>query len=388
MQRLFHAFPRPRQLRSGSGAASRCEPPGDGELTKGLELLRLILEHGLLCAPERFPIYPDPVTDRPDKRRLLETGEPQCRITQSRACFTLAAVHELAEQYEVSPGCWLSHADLFGPFAIGLDCIEARRLGVLPAVYSYSYVHADDGAYRGARSPTLGLGDQIVHRLSEAATVFSILSHIEARARLGDASDTLDVAGLTRHGIDITYEDDVRALIGRLPHGKARELFGYFDTDRVASWNIVDFLHLLLSLFQTVDARDGTALAHFQQREWRLIYHSRAAAQWFSLGDNLDAVDPLRHCFRLAREELCRTLNDANGCARSPEYLARCWVLNGVEEARFRDFVREIVVPETCIDEVRRIVRSVRFRGEPPRISILPRPWRIGVEHGAPRVYA
>jgi len=53
--KLFHAFPRLLHWSGAHGKVVR-QPPTEADRVKGLEILRLILTHGLLCTPEKFPL--------------------------------------------------------------------------------------------------------------------------------------------------------------------------------------------------------------------------------------------------------------------------------------------------------------------------------------------
>src|SRR5690242_2488019 len=156
--KLFHAFPRPPRRAIPSG------PVSNPDSEKGLDILRSILTHGLLCTPEKFKLFPNYNTQNKEKQQFLWDHQPHDEIIQSRASFTLADALELSKEYELIQNQTATHAahtDLFGDFAIGLDPIEARALGIMPTVYYYRH----DVETVFAR--TAGLATQIIERLDE-----------------------------------------------------------------------------------------------------------------------------------------------------------------------------------------------------------------------------
>ncbi|MCK1574070.1 hypothetical protein [Bradyrhizobium sp. 174] len=367
MKKLYHAFPRPPSGRPDALTAS-------GTINGGLQVLSLILSHGLLCMPERFSLFSDPSSEREEKRALLSANCPQDEIYQSRACFSLLDLPELSQQIELRPSevgprkptVIFSHADLFGQFAIGLDPLEARNIGVLPAVYYYR-----------AKSAELreSLSSQIVYRLDEIRTVLKILSFIEARANLKDLT-VPNYERLTEIGMVPKYEKDVFQRLTDLSTRDARMIFELFNTDRVAGWNLVDFLTMLLSLYQNADSTiDSEPLAFFHQREWRLIHHMREGLGWFSLGQNEYYADSNASRFRRSKVAIRSFLKTRMGTLDENK-MRRFWVLAEVEGRPFRDLVREIVVPEECEHEARLLVARHTFLSE-PIVSTLPRSWRL-----------
>ena len=73
------------------------------------------------------------------------------------------------------------------------------------------------------------------------------------------------------------YEEAVVSRINSLTARDAKKVFELFDTDRVIGWSLVDFLNMLLSLYQNADSTiDSEPLAFFFiKEEWRLIHHMR-----------------------------------------------------------------------------------------------------------------
>jgi hypothetical protein len=378
--KLFHAFPRPRHHNDAEGYIVR-DPPTPADQRRALEVLRLILTHGLLCTPERFKLYPNYETENEEKLKFLRAKTHHDEIVQSRACFTLLNTLELTERHETREA---AHADLFGEFAIGLDPLEARDLGIAPTVY---YYRNDLGA--GARR-TAGLGSQIVERLDEIRSVFSVLSYIEAQANVGVDEVAFPPAGKLREmGIQIRFQKEIEDAVKRLTSEQAALIFKLFNTDRVPSWNLVDFIEIMLSLYQTTDSTiEDAPLAFFHQREWRLVHHMMPGLIWFGLGNQSARRDPWAAEFHNDRREIrnylrCGSQKSESDMAR---YFDHCWVLAGTETRLFRDFVRQIVVPERFCQAASDLIRSIPFESAPPEITPLPARWRIVTENGIPRI--
>jgi hypothetical protein len=379
--KLFHAFPRPPHRTDAQGNIVR-ERPTDAGRRKGLEILRLILTHGLVCTPERFKLYPNYRTENPQKLPFLRANTHHDEIIQSRACFTLLDTPELTESHSTREE---SHVDLFGEFAIGLDPLEARDLGILPTIYYYKHDMRD-----GSMPRTAGLGSQMVERLDEIRSVFSILSYIEAQAKAGiDKIAFPSAEKLSEIGINVRFQKDIEAALAKLTKPQAALVFRLFNTDRVPAWNLVDFIEIMLSLYQTTDSTlEDAPLNFFSQKEWRLVHHMMRGLKWFSLGNHPPERNPWWREF----ENDIRTLKSFIGSvSKMPRsymtwYLDHCWVLARTETLCFRDFVREIVVPDEFHQVVTELVESLPFLSKRPEITSLAPRWRMETQGGVPRI--
>jgi len=385
---LFHAFPRPPH-RTGAGGRVVRESPREEDRQKGFEILRLILTHGLLCTPEKFKLYPNYNTENTEKQKCLAANKHHDEIVQSRACFTLVDTLELSKEYELfqgNPTSHLAHIDLFGEFAIGLDPIEARALGVMPTVYYYRHDISNP------LTKTAGLGSQVVERLDEIRSLFSILSYIEAKSNAGPEDDMVfpPPETLKSMGIHVRYQDDIEAELANIKAKEAALVLRLFNTDRVPAWNLVDFVEIMLSLYQTTDSTiEDAPLAFFQQREWRLVHHMMEGLRWFGLGKHPSYQDPFAEDFVSAVQEIKNFVRRTSPTKREDHlawFFNNCWVLVGTAERRFRDFVREIVVPESLRKQAKAVVDSLPFASTRPVITPLPQRWRIAMESGVPRI--
>jgi|SRR5580692_1087395 hypothetical protein len=100
---FYHSFPRPRHSESVEHLSA-----------KGLAILRLIRETGVVLAPEVI-----------EWQVPLETGVPRTIvIRQRRICFTELSRTEIRE-----------HATRFGHFSLKFNIEDLRRLGAMPVMY-------------------------------------------------------------------------------------------------------------------------------------------------------------------------------------------------------------------------------------------------------------
>ncbi len=388
--KLYHAFPRPRRV-GATGPEGRHR-----DRETGFAVLELILRHGLLCTPEWFPFYPNGRTENPEKARCVRENRPHDKIVQSRACFTLSEADELSKEYRVGPGSRpVTHTDLFGEFAIGLDPIEARALNLAPVTYYYRHHFADAGPHAGG--PMAGLAAQFVERLDELRALVASLSHVEAIAHPDGGRDWefRPRSWLDRVGIRPLHEAAVGTALDGLTQDQAAQVYRLFDTDRLPAWNLYDFVLMMLFLYQTTDSTfENAPLAFFQQREWRLVHHMMADQKWFGLATHDRERNPFAEVFHAAtaRVRACLDAGRPNWDAEHRTwFLNHSWVLAGVgpesDHVPFREFVREIVVPETCVTRVEKLVQSVGFR-RPPVVTPLPPRWRLVRDGPLPRVVA
>jgi hypothetical protein len=295
----------------------------------------------MVLAPEELEIPQNPLSDL--------AFPPKTIVEQRRACFTLMSRDELLQ-----PG---GHTKAFGEFTIGLDALEARRLGIMPTIYYYrpcsdGKPSAEEAAIDG------GLSQEILFRMSEARRVVLALAHIEAiSARQSGQFKSEDY--LRRAGLTLDDEPNVASAIANLEEASSKRILNYFETDRVSACNLVEWLEIILSLFQTADSKNrNTPLEYFAQREWRLI-------QAYSHGF---------HCLPLSAEKSLNLPNEesrayANACrehltevirkAKSKLNAESCYLFVGLPEKHFRDFITEIIVPSDWAVSVRSLVNEM-----------------------------
>lgn len=391
---LYHCFP--GFLGKSRAASSRVQRSDKADAV-GLLVLGSILDNGLVLAPEEFRI-PSPVhhagtahDDIPHRangsdpcREGKDFGaqgeETAFRMIQVRACFTLATRAELEQQASEAtyatarPSSQLrrieTHFDLFGGFALGINPLDARWLGAMPTIYYYRPPSLPDEDPQAQGSRTLSL--ELLSRLLEARTLLVALAHVEALAGCGDARiATTEQLRSMGQSLDRQPDHVIDAVEHITPY-LARQICPLLDTQRMPIWNIVQHIEMLLSLFQVADSRSrNRPLAYFQQREWRIIQHNKIGLDC----DPLLGIVP-HHRGKLPTRTL-HTMSKIDALLERP-YFARMlaaerpsdgpWLLSACDGRPFRDFVREIIVPDGLTETVQAMLSRMAFREGAPEV--------------------
>ena len=165
---LYHSFPR---------------RPGVDRLKKGLNILGLIVDYGLVLAPEALHWeYPHANGTPP---RPME-------MAQRRICFTELAPKELAV-----------HAETFGPFALEFDADTLKSFTALPVVY----VPRSDGDHSS-------LGETLVIQLMDALCILDrmarVSEYIGATATGGRQNFVFGFTGGSTAAYDLDVQETAR----------------------------------------------------------------------------------------------------------------------------------------------------------------------------------
>lgn len=306
----------------------------------GMKIIRNIVDFGLLCFPEEIAIDPPSQTENPEKKELLRHNTPEITIVQPRFCGTLCDRRELftprySDQSE-------SHADVFGPMAIGFDALRARQMGFVPAIY-YTRRPIPGFAAAGARSFATQI--DMLQRLKEIRDVLIALAHVEADLEVDDLNlPSLEV--LDELGIGLTHEVDVTARLRAMAAPERRDVLRLFETDREFALNLVGALETFLSLFQEADSSlGGSVLTFFEEREWRIVHQMRKGTKWYCLGDRPQFMNPLGEKMRKEISILKDFLGRGGHCL-DEGLLNNCWVLAEIDGLKAAEFIDEVIVPE------------------------------------------
>ena len=338
--KLYHCFPR---------GISDLGASGNARMETGLHILSSIIRFGLLCTPERMRIFPSPLTADVAKRRLLERGDPELMVVQSRFCATLCDRYDLFAARR-GQGVWSgSHARLFGPMAIGFDPIRSRQMGFVPTIY---YTRRPIAAFAERGMKDFATQMELIQRLKEVRDVLIALAHVEAGLEIEEAflpgADMLEALDL-----NLPFEPEVMARLRGMRPRQRREVLRLFETDREIALNLVGAIEVLLSLFQEADSSiDESFLSFFEQREWRIVHQMRIGTKWYCLGERPDFQNPLADDMWDSIRCL-RALLECQGERRPEGYYENAWVLSQIDGARPADFIDEVIVPRRYCDEVR-----------------------------------
>ena len=219
---FYHSFPR-------RGRST------DGELEKGLKILSLICEVGLVLAPEVVK-WKTPHADGSPPREQ--------ETIQRRVCFTELAPPELAR-----------HAEEFGHFALEFDIETLKRMGAMPVFYIPQPAARDgDGA--------ASLGSTLVMQSTDAMIL---------AMRLADIAEVLPEVNEGRFDCTVGFTNLKTFSLDVAETRKVLEAFAYAITPADM---IKHSLAGLLSCFYPADnVRDNKALAYYRQREWRIAWN-------------------------------------------------------------------------------------------------------------------
>lgn len=348
-------------------------------------ILASMIQIGFLCTPESLAIYPARNTESQRKRELLKTGEAEYVHQQSRFCFTLCREAELFEPKirglvhgesrpvrEVAPdtsrsgSAWqppMSHADLFGPYAISLDPMVSRRIGILPTTYYNPHAMSGERFLPGAVSPP-GLGLQMIQSLKEVRDVLVALAILERSLPVKDG--VLPSESVLRElSIGLPFEEVVVDRLYSLGAEARSQVYQLFDTDRVAALHLVGFVDMLLHTFQETDSDvHGQVLAFYEEREWRLIHHMRAGTHWFCLGPQPTFRSPNAAERRGEIGELRALLCAFSRQPLGDSFYRHCWVLEKVDGVPVRDLISSVIVPNRTLIDTRRLMKGLGCRAE------------------------
>lgn len=258
-----------------------------------------------------------------------------------------------------------SHFDLFGPVGFGLDPIQARRIGIMPAMYHYSASDVSDTA------PT-----ELLRRLAETRQTLLSLHLIEERsgAPLPHTHTPIMSERTTSEALGLVpSSQSQRLLLEKLAASDAQLVADLFYFDRRAFWELVDKLEFLLGLFQDTDSTiEESRLAFFEQREWRLPYNSQENTRWYCLGGQPKIRDPNRTDNTSNAEKTLAALEAARGRSLSEEEKKATWVLKEVDGRPFSRMIREIICPrEQREDAAKLIQRSISNGMLDPHVRLM-----------------
>jgi hypothetical protein len=245
----------------------------------------------------------------------------------------------------------------FGDFAVGIDPIAARALGVLPVLYYYkldtatshlpptTHFHSQE-----IKTAQFGPSEELMFRLAELRNLLIAIAHVEA---LGAPKErpVYSIPRLIDKGYVLKKEDKVKEALTRLGDTDktiAQLFFDCLDTDRMPGWNLIEWIDILLNAFQIADDRDSNvSLRYYQQREWRLV-------QFYSPTTLCHPLDPEQSLdtstgskFSENKREALITLILAHSARQKFSVdLTKLFLFEGTRTRHIRSFIQEILVPK------------------------------------------
>ncbi|MBX5455077.1 MAG: hypothetical protein K6U10_14230 [Acidobacteriia bacterium] len=233
-RKFFHSFPRPR--------------PSDTPETlnaRGLAILRLIKDIGLIVAPEIVEWHVP-----------LQGGtQRSIKYDQLRICFTELHESELRQ-----------HAERFGPFALEFEIGRLRQMGALPVIYMPQQVSAGD---LSAIGPTLVM--EIHHVEATIRLLEQLRVKTNERELLAANPGATHIAPECIVNLRNTDEDRTTTNDFAIPIGAIRDVLSFIGFKNAPYAEMMNALGYVKSLFYpTDDAIHDEALAYYRQREWRI----------------------------------------------------------------------------------------------------------------------
>lgn len=290
---LYHSFPR----RSGGDPYSR-----------GLSILKEIVDHGLLLTPEKVVF-----------REMLENGTlgRETWLLQKRICFTELAPEELR-----------AHAGTFGAFALEWEVKSLRCLGAIPVFYVplVSTIETLEG-----------IGAMLLCRLGEAQDVLARLEQLkEAIRSAAGRNELLNV--MVNGRLERTTNCTVQA---------ASDLMAYLEQGVQPVDQLVAAIRALCGFICPTENLTYTdALGYYRQHEWRIIANMNRLGARVTSEVSADAIKRLR---AIDEEFFMRVMQFPTGehtrASQSqylPMYLGR----------PIHETVRRIICPSAAVDTV------------------------------------
>jgi len=309
---FYHSFPR------------RPSTDESGEVEKGLTILHMMKDIGLLLTPE--------IIEWPEVQPDGSLSEPWC-VAQKRCCFT-----------EIAPPELLQHADVFGRFAIEFDIKVLRSLGAIPVFYLPRTSEANAGLETLATELVAGIG--------QLEVLFDRLSELEELARNSSHKDKRLL--VTENGI-VTHETQCSV-------GGAEELLSFLTEGLQPVVSLHAILKTLSNFFYPTENLRYTDLhGYYRQREWRILANMAR-----------DGVEVTRHLHESEMESLLKL--DRVFFSRQLKFrtgtfciVDRCKLFEQLDGKPIIRYARRVIVPAIAGARAKEILNEPN---DPPVVAL------------------
>ena len=310
------------------------------EVQKGLTILELIRDFGLLLTPETTA-WEYPHADGSPPRKM--------EMVQRRACFT-----------ELSPSELPRHAKEFGRFALEFEVDTLKSLHALPVFY----------IPRGSNASPLGqtLVIQLIDAMCLADRIARTKQFIESTATSRSRQNfqfgfsdrqklfSIDVDELQRSIEGITYAITPPEMLSLALEG-VMNLFYFADAD---------------------DTRENSALKYYRQREWRIAGNiGRLGEELMGLPpstliDRLLALDPEFFGREFPRRGALQPTNPSlYNRVFGDRLVDWVFVYQGIDERHIVGAARRVIVPRDAMEPAKDILsKHFKRSAAPPVIAI------------------
>ena len=313
---FFHSFPRPR----GETVADA--------MKKGLRVLELVMNFGLILAPETV-VWRLPQVDGTDREIEVE----MCRI-----CFTELGETELP-----------AHSERFGAFALEFSISRLRQMRALPVIYMPQSVSADQG-FSNAGSLLVAMLGHVKYTLDQLENLRRHTDEEWVKANVVGATSIQDDAVF-----DLRNTNDSGSISAtyKIPMNTTRDLLAFVGFQNAPMWMLRNSLEFLENLFYPTDNEESEELlVYYRQREWRI-----------APGLSVDGSTLERE---LTVEEKCRVIEVAPDFW-THEIRRRGISLRRIDAAKIIDHldgrpvheqICSVIVPAGALDDAKRIVNG------------------------------
>jgi hypothetical protein len=233
-RKFFHSFPRPRSS----------DTP-ETLIAKGMAILRLIKDLGLIVAPELVEWHVP----------LKGGTQRSIKYDQLRICFTELHESELRQ-----------HAQRFGTFALEFEIDHLRQMGALPVIYMPQPISAGD---LSAIGPVLVM--EIHHIEATIRMLEQLRVNMDERELLAANPGATHIAAECIAHLRNTEEDGTITNDFAIPIGAIRDVLKFIGFKNAPYAEMMNALGYAKSLFYpTDDTIHDETLAYYRQREWRI----------------------------------------------------------------------------------------------------------------------
>jgi hypothetical protein len=323
-RRFFHSFPRAHRDESKNQRFER-----------GLQILRLIKEVGLVLAPE---IVEWDLSHLLLNGTTLPDGTTALQMLQHRVSFTELAPDELS-----------THSKIFGPISISCPISKLREAGALPVLYVPQ-------SNQGSALSTLGMfcvrGTDAMYKLFNHLRELRYIHQFadeQSRASGGPAIKSIETIQMTKPSPTGTSWDERSFSAAEIV-----ELMEYIEHGHMPFRQCAGVASVFQNMFYPTDNKHSDEiLGYFRQREWRivaseLLFFNRPLARPLNVDETtqLTALDPAFWGKEVPWANEVRT--------RAQLAL----VYAPTENWSFFDIVDAIYVPEDRIERTREVIGS------------------------------
>lgn len=322
---FYHSFPR-------RGRADA------GESQKGLKILELIRDFGLLLTPE-ITSWEHPHANQAPPRSM--------QMVQKRTCFTELSAKELPR-----------HAEEFGHFALEFEVDTLKNLGALPVFYIPKW---------SVSSLASSLGQTLVIQMIDAMCL------IDRIARVKQFIESTATGG-SRQNFEFGFDKKkVFSLdISETQRGIEGVTFGMTPPEMLSN-----ALEGVMNFFYSADADDSiinNSLKYYRQREWRIAgnlgMHDRELMGLPSeaLIDRLLALDSDFFGRIFPPKGMTLTNPSLVNRAFGPRLIDWTYVYQGIDDRHIIGAASRVIVPRSAVDAARDILS--KHPKPPPVVAI------------------